>query len=426
MEEDAVDSHRQSAGTVTLMGSGEMTRPMSRVHRWVISNIKEPVRAVFLDTPAGFELNADGISQRACAYVTEYVRVPCSVVSFKAAERATAREVESALRKLKRANYMFAGPGSPTYTVRNWRNTPVFELVASRVREGAHLVLASAAAIAMGRYALPVYEIYKVGEKPHWVEGLNLLAAHGLDLAIVSHWNNAEGGTFDTRYCYMGQPRFDVLEELLPESTAVLGVDEYTACVLDLGRNECSVMGAGEVTIRRTGHEEKFEAGASFSLDCLRSHAVAQRDQPLPPLSPDSTERVASQAAASLLQQVAEAGAILASVTEEDSDLAVMASAIHDLAWAVDLAREAGVEENLVSQARTELRDLLLAWSGRLAPSPADAVARLAPFVDLLIDLRSQARAAKNWALADEIRDRLSALGIILEDDQSRTTWRKG
>jgi hypothetical protein len=421
-----VDPLRQSAGTVTLMGSGEMTRPMSRVHRWVVSNIKEPVRAVFLDTPAGFELNADSISQRACAYVAEYVRVPCSLVSFKAADRATAREVENALRKLKRANYMFAGPGSPTYTVRNWRNTPVFELVASRVREGAHLVLASAAAIAMGRCALPVYEVYKVGEKPHWVEGLNLLASYGLDLAIVTHWNNAEGGTFDTRYCYMGQPRFDLLEELLPESTVVLGVDEYTACVLDLGRNECSVMGAGEVTIRHGGHEEKFETGASFSLDRLRSHAAAQEPRPPHPLGPAARERVASQAAEALVEQVAKAGGVLSGATEGYSDLAAMASAIYDLAWAVDLAREAGVEESLVSQARDKFGDLLIAWTGHLAPSPTDTVARLAPFVDLLVDLRSQARAAKNWALADEIRNRLSALGIILEDGTSRTTWSRG
>ena len=142
----------------------------------VISKIKEPVRAVFLDTPAGFELNADEISQRASAYVAEYVGVPCSVVSFKAAGGATARGIEEALRNLKHANYIFAGPGSPTYAVRNWRDTPVFDLVARRVDEGAHLVLASAAAIAVGRYALPVYEIYKVGEEPHWVEGLDLLA----------------------------------------------------------------------------------------------------------------------------------------------------------------------------------------------------------------------------------------------------------
>ena len=418
-------SHIRSPGTVTLMGSGEMTRPMSKVHRWVISKIKEPVRAVFLDTPAGFELNADEISQRAGAYVAEYVGVPCSVVSFKAAGRATAREIESALRKLKRANYIFAGPGSPTYAVRNWRGTPVFDLVARRVDEGAHLVLASAAAIAVGRYALPVYEIYKVGEEPHWVEGLDLLAPYGLDLAILSHWNNAEGATFDTRYCFMGQPRFDVLEDLLPDSAAVLGVDEYTACILDLGENEGRVMGAGQVTIRRNGREDKFEAGASFSLDRLRTQVTARGSRSRPSLAPAATEGVAAGAGEILLQQVGKAGQKLAATAGEYPDLADLASDIYDLAKAVDEAREAGVAESLISQARAGLRQLLVAWSSGLAASPTDAVASIAPFVELLIDLRSQLRAAGSWPLADGIRDRLSILGIVLEDSPSGTTWRK-
>ena len=417
-------SQVRSPGTVTLMGSGEMTRPMSKVHRWVISKINEPVRAVFLDTPAGFELNADEISQRASTYVAEYVGVPCSVVSFKAAGRATARGIENALRKLKRANYIFAGPGSPTYAVRNWRDTPVFDLVARRVDEGAHLVLASAAAIAVGRYALPVYEIYKVGEEPHWVEGLDLLAPYGLDLAILSHWNNAEGATFDTRYCFMGQPRFDVLEGLLPDSTAVLGIDEYTACVLDLGGNEGRVMGAGQVTIRRDGREEKVKAGASFSLDRLRSQAAARSHRPRPSLAPDATERVAARAGEILLQQVGKADQKLATTTDEYSYLADLASDIYDLAKAVDEAREAGVEESLISQARASLRQLLIALSSQLAPSPTDTVASIAPFVELLIDLRSQLRTAENWPLADEIRNRLSVLGITLEDSPNGTTWR--
>jgi hypothetical protein len=285
-------------------------------------------------------------------------------------------------------------------------------------------VLASAAAIAMGRYALPVYEIYKVGEEPHWVEGLNLLAPYGFDLAILSHWNNAEGATFDTRYCFMGQPRFDVLEGLLPDSTVVLGIDEYTACVLDLGRNEGRVMGAGVVTIRRNGPEEKLEAGASFSLDRLRSQAAARESRSPPSRAPDVAEKVVAGAGEALLRQVGKADQRLAAKTGEHLYLADLASDVYDLAKAVDEARHAGVDEGLISQARAGLRQVLLAWSSELAASPTDTVASTAPFVELLIDLRSQLRAARNWALADEIRDKLSALGITLEDGPSGTTWR--
>jgi hypothetical protein len=398
---------------------------MSKVHRRVASAIRGRGRAAILDTPAGFELNADEIAERACAYVTEYVGLPCSVASFKSSESATRREIDSALRKLKRADYIFAGPGSPTYAVRNWRNTRVFDLVARRIHEGAHLVLASAAAIAVGRYTLPVYEIYKVGEEPHWAEGLDLMAPYGLELAIVSHWNNAEGGTFDTRYCYMGQPRFDLLERLLPGSTAVLGIDEYTACIMDLGAGECRVMGAGEVTVRRAGQESKFEAGTSFSLDLLRGASVPGKALPEPAPSPDANLAAIGKPREALLRHVAGVENHLGTAAIGSEDLSDLAGDAYDLARATDDAQAAGVEDTVLSQARGAMRRLLIAWADRLAPTSGETLANTAPLVDLLIALRSGAREARNWALADDIRDRLSEMGIILEDGPSGTAWRK-
>jgi cysteinyl-tRNA synthetase len=44
----------------------------------------------------------------------------------------------------------------------------------------------------------------------------------------------------------------------------------------------------------------------------------------------------------------------------------------------------------------------------------------------LIIDLRARARAEKNWALSDRIRDGLKELGIILEDRPEGTTWKRG
>jgi cysteinyl-tRNA synthetase len=142
-------------------------------------------------------------------------------------------------------------------------------------------------------------------------------------------------------------------------------------------------------------------------------------------LAPGATEGVAARAGEILRHQVDEAGQKLAATTDEYPDLADLASDIYDLAKAVDEARETGVEESLISQARAGLRQLLIAWSSQLADSPTEAVASIAPFVELLIDLRSQLRAAGSWPLADEIRDRLSVLGIILEDSPSGTTWRR-
>jgi cysteinyl-tRNA synthetase len=47
-----------------------------------------------------------------------------------------------------------------------------------------------------------------------------------------------------------------------------------------------------------------------------------------------------------------------------------------------------------------------------------------APLVELLIELRGRLRKEKNFALADEVRDRLAALGVVLEDRPDGTRWR--
>jgi len=46
--------------------------------------------------------------------------------------------------------------------------------------------------------------------------------------------------------------------------------------------------------------------------------------------------------------------------------------------------------------------------------------------MQILITVRAEARKAKQFALADIIRDRLAALSIKLEDRPDGTTWRKG
>jgi cyanophycinase-like exopeptidase len=410
-----------SAGTVTLMGSGELTESMTRVHQWVVSRIQGPVDAVFLDTPAGFELNADGISEKARSYVRRYVGVPCALATFKSREKATDAELRNAVRKIEGANYIFAGPGSPTYAIRNWAGTPLIDAVARGVDEGSHLVLASAAAIAIGHYSLPVYEVYKVGADPHWVEGLNLFAPYALDLTIVPHWNNSEGGTYDTRFCFMGKPRLDALEALLPEWTVILGIDEYTACILVLGEDVCRVMGAGQVTVRRPrGVDKAYPADSSFSLDELRSEAMSLSA----PVLQAAVKESAAQASEELAHKVGEAERTLAAQKDGRSDSEIAGQAF-ELVQAIERAEASGAGGEAVKQARTELRSLVDLWGRELGASGGDLVANLAPFVELLIDLRAKLRAAQQWALADELRDRLVALGIALEDTPGGTNWRK-
>ena len=46
--------------------------------------------------------------------------------------------------------------------------------------------------------------------------------------------------------------------------------------------------------------------------------------------------------------------------------------------------------------------------------------------IEALIQQRNQARADKNWAAADQARNKLTEMGIILEDSANGTSWRRG
>ena len=182
--------------------------------------------------------------------------------------------------------------------MRQWRASPVPDILNKRIGDGACLIAASAAALTVGSFTLPVYEIYKVGEDLHWVEGLNLLGQFGINAAVIPHWNNAEGGTHDTRFCYMGEPRFRQLEKMLPPEALVIGLDEHTACIMDLERDEALVRGIGRVIVRTRTMEAAFAKGERFPLALLRGE-TAGHDQRLAPLQPETAQE--PQAAAGAL-----------------------------------------------------------------------------------------------------------------------------
>ena len=258
------DSHLKP-GTITFMSSGEMSARLSPAHRAVLARIDDPLRAIFLDTPAGFQENAAALSEKAVDYFKHNLQQDLAIVSFRSRKDATPEQMQAVADQVRATNYLFAGPGSPTYAVRNWSNTPIAEAFATQLRSGGHLVFASSAAIAMSRYAVPVYELYKAGHDPYWVDGLDLLGPYGPELAIMPHWNNAEGGAaFDTRYCFIGKRRLKAMEDLLPESALMIGLDENTACVIDLAAQQCEVFGSGRVILRRRGQEKSFNAGTRF------------------------------------------------------------------------------------------------------------------------------------------------------------------
>ena len=146
--------------------------------------------------------------------------------------------------KLAAAPFVFAGPGSPTYALRQWRGTLVPAMLAEKLALGGAVTFASAAALTLGVVSVPVYEIYKVGEDARWVEGLDLLAALGLPVARHPPLRQRRGR--DPRHPVLLSrrgPPGRAWRRSLPEGTFVLGVDEHTALCLDLD--------AGTATRRR-------------------------------------------------------------------------------------------------------------------------------------------------------------------------------
>ncbi|HZY43644.1 MAG TPA: cysteinyl-tRNA synthetase [Anaerolineae bacterium] len=259
-------------GTITFMSSGEMSARLSPAHRAVMSRLKVPIRAIFLDTPAGFQENATALAEKAVGYFNQNLQKELSIVSFKSKADAAPDRIAQVAQQIEAANYIFAGPGSPTYAVRQWIDTPIARAFAARLNNGGHLVFASSAAIAMSRWVVPVYELFKAGHDPYWVDGLNLLGAFGVEVAVMPHWNNSEGGQdFDTRYCFIGRRRFKKMEDLLPDSAVMLGLDENTACLLDLAAKSCEVFGAGRVILRHRGQEKIFASGTKFDWNEFES-----------------------------------------------------------------------------------------------------------------------------------------------------------
>ena len=260
-------------GWIVLLGSGETSASGRKAFDWLFRRLKAPVRVAVLETPAGFELNSAWVAEQVASFLRHRLQnYQPEVTVVPARRRGTpfSPDEPGIVAPLLSADVIFLGPGSPTYAVRQLRASLAWHTLLARHRLGASLALASAAVIAVGAYALPVYEIYKAGADLHWVPGLDLLGAYGLALVLVPHWNNQEGGArLDTSRCFMGQERFEQLLQLLPGTVTVLGIDEHTALAVNLAEAVCYVLGNGSVTWLRAGSQAGAASGQCFSLSEL-------------------------------------------------------------------------------------------------------------------------------------------------------------
>ena len=435
---------------LVVMGSGETAPTMVRTHRTVLADTFSggaAGSALALDTTFGFQDNADDLVARTLQYFTQTVGHPVEVATWRRAD-CPGSQAERTLAQLSQVRWLFAGPGSPTYALRQWQGTGVPAAMTDVIARGGTLVVGSAAACTIGAHAVPVYEIYKAGADLHWADGLDVLGeVTGIRAALVPHYDNAEGGSYDTRFCYLGAARLAAMEDLLPEGVGVLGVDEHTALLIDVEAGTAAVTGNGVVTLRHRGRSTEVEGGRTVETGWLADVVAGRGDAepgaaaPLGSAASPAAERDATAAPDGTAPTAADgadgadgadASSLRAVVESERARFdTAMATKDVETAVAATLAAEQALQEwsgdthqnDDRDHARRVLRAMVVRLGDLAVTGAADPRDLVGGYVEALLELRAQARAAKDFATGDRVRDTLTALGVEVRDSADGARW---
>jgi cyanophycinase-like exopeptidase len=407
---------------LTIMGSGETAPTMMKHHRELIARFPGTPKAVVLDTPYGFQENASELASKAVEYFRKSVGYPIEIAGLTRLHDEDTLIIEQGLSRVRQADYVFAGPGSPTYALRQWAGTSVPDIVRGKMRTGGAVTFASAAALTLGRYTVPVYEIYKVGNDPYWLEGLDVLGEIGLNVAVIPHYDNAEGGHHDTRFCYMGERRLAILEEQLPADAHVIGVDEHTGVILDLDSNTATVVGNSTITVRIKGHSTVHNAGDVISIDALRDPATGATNIPIQVTTLNNLQLEPEKDSTSLANDTQNAER---SFNEAMSagDAAGAARAVLSLESAIQAWSADTLQGEEMDHAHAALRSMIVRLGDAAVGGLADPRNALEPIMNVLLELRSAVRTDKRYDLSDLIRDRLTAVKIEVRDTPQGVEW---
>ncbi|MEZ5205370.1 MAG: hypothetical protein R2701_13615, partial [Acidimicrobiales bacterium] len=302
-------------------------------------------------------------------------------------------------------------------------------LLRDKLRNGGAVTFASAAALTLGRVTVPVYEIYKAGADPHWLDGLDLLAELEISAAVIPHYDNAEGGHHDTRFCYLGERRLRAMEAELPDATHVIGIDEHTGVVLDLEAGTATVVGNGRLTLRVDGQSETHPSGTVLPLDELRTPGQAGGGTPAaaPRTSagPEAGEADASDASTPTTSLLGQAEALwdrfqaaLAAGDTSDAGAAALELETALVDWSADT-----LQSDEADRARSLLRQMIVALADTASKGVVPRRDHVAPFVEQLLALRASSRAEKRFDIADAVRDGLVAAGIEVRDTADGVEW---
>jgi cysteinyl-tRNA synthetase len=158
---------------------------------------------------------------------------------------------------------------------------------------------------------------------------------------------------------------------------------------------------------------EEAQDAAERALERLKSG--------LRPALPNA-KGIPAGSAAELTSQAESTQQAFVETMDDDFNTAGALAPIYELVKAINTARDGGASDEQLAPAQATLRELTGVLGLRLAEKTGSGDAD--KFIDLLVEVRSEARAQKLWALSDMIRDKLKELGITVEDSKEGTTWR--
>ena len=413
------------------MGSGETAPTMVTTHRRLTSLLPSPVKAVVLDTPYGFQENAPELAAKAVEYFNTSINVDLVVAGLVRLHDthlpADPVAIERGLRTLADADYIFAGPGSPTYALRQWAGSSVARIMIDKLINGGIVTFASAAALTLGKATVPVYEVYKVGQDVQALEGLDILASIGINAALIPHYDNTEGANHDTRFCYLGEARLQMFESLLDADTYVLGVDEHTGLIIDIDAQTATVVGNSNVTIRLRSESFVYPTGSVIPLSVLQSpfslltgsgefssnHSVANV-----PIATNAPAPQANSLDAALTESIKQFDQAMEQRDALAAVRAVLALEQSMQDWSIDT-----LQSDVLVRARSALRSMISQLGDAAVGGVRDPREVVAPFVEAMLSVRATVRAEKRFDLSDIIRDVFASLHIEVRDTPTGVEW---
>ena len=141
-------------------------------------------------------------------------------------------------------------------------------------------------------------------------------------------------------------------------------------------------------------------------------------------LRPSSTSAsgLSAEAASALASQADTTKQSFTDAMDDDFNTPLALASLHELVKAINTARDNGANDDQLKSAQDMLRELTGVLGLRLQEKQGSSDAEAE--VNALIAERTEARAQKNWARSDEIRDQLKEIGVTIEDSKDGTTWR--